>query len=276
MTAYDGQVFASRVLSSLDRMQRVELSHKEGSPRPQTGADGYAPVTTGHPDFSTLELGASGNCEAVALFIDLEQFTQRTFWDPPREVVHLAHAVLAAVAEVVVQFGGYVLGLRGDGLFACFGCRKSRPDVDAALALAAGTKVMHATQSDLNPMLEGRGIRPVQVRAGADFGRLDFVRIGTTEVSEVNVVGFAANFAAKCEKYANSWEFVVGEGLRNLLDSETAGLFSMHEQSPKRYTRDYETKEYRFYDVAWNNLVPDLVGIAEQLDGNSTGAITIY
>ena len=34
-----------------------------------------------------------------------------------------------------------------------------------------------------------------RLRAGADYGRLDFVRTGTEESSEVNVLGFAPNFA---------------------------------------------------------------------------------
>ncbi|MBO4164403.1 adenylate/guanylate cyclase domain-containing protein [Micromonospora antibiotica] len=224
----------------------------------------------------TLPLGGSGFCEAVAVFIDLEQFTQRTFWDPPHEMVLLAHAVLAEVSRTVVQNGGHVLGLRGDGLFACFGCSGSDPAVDAAIALASGAQIMDAVQSTLNPMLQGYRMEPVQVRVGADFGRLDFVRIGTNDVSEINVVGFAANFAAKCEKYANSWECVVGEKFRDLLALEDVGLFSEHVDSPKRYTRNYETKRYRFYDVRWRKLLPELDGVTEHIAGNPTSAIEIF
>ncbi|MDW5329054.1 adenylate/guanylate cyclase domain-containing protein [Plantactinospora sp. KLBMP9567] len=224
----------------------------------------------------TLSLGESGFCEAVALFIDLEQFTQRTFWDPPHEMVLLAHAVLAEVSRTVVQNGGHVLGLRGDGLFACFGCAESNPAIDATIALASGAQIMDAAKSVLNPMLRERGIEPVQVRAGADFGRLDFVRIGADDISEINVVGFAANFAAKCEKYANSWEYVVGEKFRELLMQENVGLFSEHVESPKRYTRNYETKQYRFYDVSWRRLLSELDGVSEHIAGNPTSAIKIF
>lgn len=36
-------------------------------------------------------------------------------------MVDLAHAVLTGFIEVVLAFGGYPLGLRGDGLFTGFG-----------------------------------------------------------------------------------------------------------------------------------------------------------
>jgi hypothetical protein len=40
---------------------------------------------------------------------------------------------------------------------------------------------------------------------------MDYVRIGSPEGSEVNVLGFAANFAAKCERAAHAWEAVQPE-----------------------------------------------------------------
>ena len=273
---FDNRVFASRVLGNIDQLRSVQASLKQGAEHSGVQPAGVGAVTTGHPDFMTLSLGESGFCEAAAVFIDLEQFTQRTFWDPPHEMVLLAHAVLAEVSRTVVQTGGHVLGLRGDGLFACFGCTESDPAIDAALALASGAQIMDATESTLNPMLRERGMEPVQVRVGADFGRLDFVRIGTDDVSEINVVGFAANFAAKCEKYANSWECVVGEKFRELLAQEQVGLFSEHGESPKRYTRNYETKRYRFYNVRWRKLLSELDGVAEHIAGRPTSAIKIF
>ncbi|OON30153.1 hypothetical protein BSA16_17735 [Micromonospora sp. Rc5] len=263
-------------MGNIDRLRSLQASAKESVDLSRAQPVEVGAVTTGHPDYMGLPLGGSGFCEAVAVFIDLEQFTQRTFWDPPHEMVLLAHAVLAEVSRTVVQNGGYVLGLRGDGLFACFGCAESDPAIDATIALASGAQVMDAVQSTLNPMLRDYGLEPVQVRVGADFGRLDFVRIGTRDISEVNVVGFAANFAAKCEKYANSWECVVGEKFQGLLSRENVGLFTEHADSPKRYTRNYETKRYRFFDVHWRKLLPELDGVTEQIAGSPTSAIEIF
>ena len=139
----------------------------------------------GHPAFAGLDLNERGHCDAAVAFLDLRSFTARTFWDHPDDVVRLARAVVTQVVEVVDDHGGHVLGLRGDGVFLCFGGPDSTaPGVDAAHALAACAFALDATKNALNNMLAMDGIAPVQLRAGADYGRLDFVRTGIDGASE--------------------------------------------------------------------------------------------
>jgi len=225
----------------------------------------------GHPAFADLPLGASDHCEAAVLFLDLDGFTARTFWDSPESMVDLAQAVLTQLVEVIVENGGHVLGLRGDGVFACFGAPGSDKAVDVSLALGAAAFALDATQGALNQLLALSDLDPVRLRAGADHGRLDFVRTGVAGASEVNVIGFAANFAAKCEKKAKSWEITVGEGLTQLLP--TYPFFVEHGHSPKAYTRDYKTRFYKFYDYRWRNTVQYLPGVTERLGGTPTSHI---
>jgi adenylate cyclase len=225
----------------------------------------------GHPAFEDLEVGERRTVSLAVVFLDLTDFTGRTFWDDEVEVVDLAHAVLTGFIEVVLLHGGYPLGLRGDGLFAGFG--PGVPKVDATMALGACAFALDAVETEVNPRLEARGIHRVQVRAGLDYGRITFVRTGNRHHSEVNPLGFPANFAAKCEKKANSWEIVVGEGLS--LQLPRATLFDEHEDSPKSYQRNYERKFYHFYNYRWRQALPYLDGIAQQLSGNPTSTIMI-
>jgi adenylate cyclase len=205
----------------------------------------------GHPAFAGLDLDESGHCEGAVVFIDLRDFTGRTFWDTPEQTVALALAVITQVVEIVYDHGGYVLGLRGDGVMACFGESGSDPSIDVAMALAASAFALDATENALNNMLRLDGIAPVQLRAGADHGRLDFVRQGTEDANEVNVIGFAA--------------YIKEPSLRVL-----------HADSPKRYQRNYQERTYQFYDVRWRSLVPHLDGIAAELGGASTSHVRIY
>jgi class 3 adenylate cyclase len=224
----------------------------------------------GHPEFEDLEVGGRKLASLAVAFIDLTDFTGRSFWDDEDAVVDLAHAVLSAFVEIVSGFGGFPLGLRGDGLFAGFG--PGRPEADAVMALGACAHALNAVEQGLNPRLEAVGIRRVQARAGVDYGRLTFVRSGSQDHSEVNVIGFAANFAAKCEKQAKSWEVVVGEGVQRLLPD--AQLIE-HEKSPKRYQRDHLVRYYRFYDYRWRTTLPHIPGTVEQLDGHPSSRIAI-
>lgn len=218
----------------------------------------------GHPEFADLPLGGIGHCDAALVFLDLDEFTARTFWEDPRDVARLAQAVLTQLVEVVVDMGGHPLGLRGDGVFACFGGPGAVPEFSATAAVGACAFALDATENALNNLLKASGIKPVRLRAGADFGRVDFVQTGVEGASEVNPIGFAPNFAAKCEKKAKSWELVVGEGLAALLNPK---LLTEHGDSPKQYQLDYERRDYRFYDVSWRPVVPFTAGVREDLAG---------
>lgn len=262
--------YADAVMSAFRGLDSLSLS-REGKSLLASAPDRLA-KPMGHPGFQDLDVGESGHCNAVAMFVDLHDFTGRTFWDDPSDTVNLSRAVLTQVIEVVAEFGGHVLGLRGDGVFVCLGAPGPQDDgVQAALALSAGAFALDATQGALNALLALQGLEPVQMRVGADFGRLDFVRTGTEESSEVNVIGFAANFASKCEKYADSWELVVGNGLAELLPD--SNLFTTHEDSPKRYQRDYEVRRYAFYQTAWRTLLPHLAGVREVLAGTPSSHV---
>lgn len=266
MSVYTVDRFADTVMSDFRRQRDAGRGVLVASAAPSLETRAL-----GHPAFEELEVGQRRAASVAAVFLDLTDFTGRSFWDDETEVVDLAHAVLTGFVEIVAAYGGHPLGLRGDGLFAGFG--PGDPRIDASMALGACAFALKAVEEGLNPRLDGLGIRRVQARAGIDYGRLTFVRTGSAEHSEVNVIGFAANFAAKCEKKAASWEVVAGEGLQQQLPD--APTLTEHEDSPKRYQRDYQGRSYKFYDYRWRQAVPHLAGIVEQIGGHSTARISI-
>lgn len=225
----------------------------------------------GHPTFEDLRVGERRTKPMVVAFIDLTDFTGRSFWDDEGEVADLAHALLTGFIQSVAAFGGYPLGLRGDGLFAGFGPGDAH--IDSVMALSACAFALNAVQAEVNPRLERQGIEPVQARAGLDYGNITFVRSGSRDNSEVNPLGFAANFAAKCEKRANSWEIVIGQGIaKNIPDPTT---YSRHEKSPKTYQRQGLVKSYNFYQYHWRKTLRFISGVPEQLNGQPTSSIRI-
>ncbi len=237
-------------------------------------ASAAATPPMGHPDFMNLLPGEVGSRDAVALFLDLRSFTARSFWDAPEEIIRVNVAVVSELAASVQRHGGYVLGLRGDGVFACFDAAGSvdRRAMAAGVAMSACALALDSVKNALNELLQISGIQPVQVRAGLDLGGLDFVRIGSSAGSEINVLGFAANFASKCEKVALAWEVVAGEALAAVLPNED---LTHHDYSPKQYTRGSETRNYRFFDVKWTRYLQHAAGIANELGGRPVSAIGV-
>jgi adenylate cyclase len=84
----------------------------------RASAAGVPPM--GHPDFHDLQIGEVGTRDAAVMFLDLRRFTARSFWDSPDQIIRVNVAVVTELAEAIQRHGGYVLGLRGDGVFACF------------------------------------------------------------------------------------------------------------------------------------------------------------
>jgi adenylate cyclase len=270
----DNASFARGVMDAYTTYGRQEVLLSKGLRASAAETAGQMSRPMGHPDFAGLGLNERGHCDAAVAFIDLRAFTVRSFWDSPDQVVRLARAVLTQIVEVVNDHGGHVLGLRGDGVFACFGGLDSQePVVDATAAVAACAFALDATENALNNLLKLSNIQPVQLRAGADHGRLDFVRTGIEGASEVNVLGFAPNFAAKCEKVAKSWEVVVGQGLAQHINNKA--LLVEHADSPKRYERHGQVKAYAFHDFRWRRLLPHLQGIRADLAGAPSSRVRI-
>jgi adenylate cyclase len=264
---YSARSFADTVLRDYASRRTVfetAMKASAGSPVLETRR-------MGHPDFDDLEVGERRSADIACVFLDLTDFTGRSFWDDPGEVTDLAHAVITGFVEVIGNFGGYPLGLRGDGVFAGFG--PANAALSASFALAACAFALDAVDREVNPRLTDRGIAQVKARAGLDYGEITFVRSGTSDHSEVNPLGFAANFAAKCEKYANSWEIVVGEGLTQHLGDTSK--FHPHSQSPKTYQRNYQSRRYAFYDWQWRTTVPHLATAAAELNNRPVHAIGI-
>lgn len=266
MSGYGRAQFGATVRNGFSvRRDRVDITEHAGL----SASAALETRSLGHPDFEGLPVGAKQTAPMVAAFLDLTNFTQRTFWDDQEEAADLADAVLSGFIEIVSNFGGHPLGLRGDGLFAGFS--PGDPALTAAMALSACAFALDAVEQEVNPWLEQRGMVPVQARAGLDFGSITFIRTGNRYSNEINPIGFAANFAAKCEKAAESWEIVVGEGLANLLPEYR--YFSAHGGSPKPYTRDYKTEYYKFFYYRWRNTLPHLPGVIETLSGTPTSQI---
>jgi class 3 adenylate cyclase len=273
---YTREQFAATVRSDFTNRQVQNNLLMEKSLR-LTASAALESRALGHPEFEGLAVGERRTEPMVAVFLDLTNFTGRTFWDPQEEAVDLAHAVLTGFIEIVHTWGGYPLGLRGDGLFAGFSQSLARaggraaPEFSAGMALSACAFALDAVEKAVNPWLTQRGIARVQARAGLDYGPITFVRTGNQDRSEVNPLGFAANFAAKCEKVANSWEIVVGEQLTRLLPDFP--YFVEHGKSPKEYDRDHERRFYHFYDYRWRNTLVHLDGATESLHGHPTSDI---
>jgi class 3 adenylate cyclase len=114
-------------------------------------------------------------------------------------------------------------------------------------------------------------IEPVQICAGVDWGRVCVARTGTPDASEVNVVGHPANFAAKSEKKAGSWEIVVGEAAAGHITNRT--LPTAHPDSAKTYQHRGQRRSFAFYQLAWQQIAAPAAAAIGQVSGRPSSGL---
>lgn len=265
------KAFAQAVMTQYRRQAnpRLREAAKSLSGTSDTADSGFVPL--GHPEFQDLRLGESGHCDLATAFIDLRKFTRRTYLsDDPAKLVFLANAFLTQCAQIVQDRGGHVLGFRGDGLFAGFGGPGGNAEVQVRCAVDACVFALDATNNVLNAMLVADGEDRIQVRAGVDFGRADFVRSGTAQGSEVNVVGFAANSSSKAQTKAKSWELVIGRDAAGVLGE---AYLLPDKAEPAVYEDDGVRNEYEYYKVNTSMFLEEAAALPEQLNGRDSSQI---
>ena len=119
------------------------------------------------------------------------------------------HALLPAMAFLVTDAGGYIVGFRGDGLFGAFGIneyatnpdRTDRGDSVQGAAIC-GQRMIEAVSEVVGPLLDQFDLPgDLRIGVGIDCGEVVITRIGLDEAHEVTAYGEAVNMASKlCDK----------------------------------------------------------------------------
>lgn len=155
--------------------------------------------------FSQLTLGSAVKVWTVILFVDMRSSTLRALEVGPKATYLTMHALLPALAHVVKTSGGYIVGFRGDGLFAAFGIDGNGTPVPSKQrgfvvggACVCGLAMIEAVQKVVNPALVKYDVAgDVRIGVGVDAGEVVITRIGLSDGFEVTAYGDAVNSSAK-------------------------------------------------------------------------------
>jgi len=157
----------------------------------------------------------------TVLFCDLVGSTEISARLDPEEWREIEADYLAAVAEAITRFDGYVAKYLGDGVMAYFGWPEAH-DNDAERAARAGLAILEGVAALNNQ--DTKSDRPkLSVRVGIDTGN---VVIGKGGGSESEVFGDAANIAARVQSAADRNEVIVTPAVNRLV----SGLFVVEQR----------------------------------------------
>jgi class 3 adenylate cyclase len=162
------------------------------------------------------------------LFCDIVDSTGHQFRMEPEQFAAVLKHYKEAVFDCVSRRGGYVARVIGDGILILFGW-PSATGRDAQAAVRCALDVVARISRGVNPM-------PIAVRLAVETGWVLVGDIATAnaprgEIDHANVVGSAANIAARLQHFARNNGVIVGQGTLPLLGgrfivepSDTTGL----------------------------------------------------
>lgn len=124
--------------------------------------------------------------------------------------------ILEEMGTVVGQFQGSLLKPTGDGFIAYIDGPSYTVVVDSAIDL--GCSLLCMLRDAINPALEERGLEPISIRIGADYGPaiVQELRVRATDFVNVDVTSDALNRAVKIEQSATPNSFRIGQDLYEL------------------------------------------------------------
>jgi class 3 adenylate cyclase len=149
--------------------------------------------------------------QLTVMFCDLVGSTSLATRFDPEDLRELIGAYHHAVAEVVVEFNGFVAKYMGDGVLAYFGYPRAHED-DAERAVRAALGVINAVGR-----VDIKSIK-LQARVGVATGLVvvgDLIGEGSAQ--EPAVVGETPNLAARLQSLAEPDAVVIAAGTRHLV-----------------------------------------------------------
>lgn len=209
-----------------------------------------------HPDYEHLAVGDTEQGTPVVYFMDMRGCTKLAMAMDLQDLVRLLQTVLATTVLSLERYEGRLHDLTGDGVMAIFGSRGSATSVDAMHAVSAAAYIMQGMQEVVQTYLESKGLPPVEIGMGIEYGEVLWTRLGLPHASQVKPIGGIAFLAGKlCSGgYTKAWECKVGERLGEFLPDRYRAL-----SDPFKFEQGGQQYTYDVYQFDWERYHRDYV-----------------
>jgi adenylate cyclase len=145
-----------------------------------------------------LRLGGSRDVGTV-MFTDLRGFTAFSEATAPQIVIELLNQYFGEMIDAIFEYGGTVVGYRGDGILAVFGAPVPFDD-HADRSLAAAREMLDVRMPRFNQWLAEHGLgNGFAMGIGLNSGQFMSGNVGSARQLEYTVHGDTVNTAARVE-----------------------------------------------------------------------------
>jgi class 3 adenylate cyclase len=154
------------------------------------------------------------------MFVDIVGYSRIAEMTDPHECFADLQHILASISNTVVEFGGKVDKVMGDGMLCYFGhnedeSRPSRVNHATAAITCALTIQRDNLDAALQAQLKGRPIFPLRIGINTDQ-----VMVGTLEDGErgqLTIIGHGVNLARRLESASDGFSIMLGTQTMELL-----------------------------------------------------------
>jgi class 3 adenylate cyclase len=217
------------------------------------------PTIGTHPDFGTLKHNETEYHYCVSMFVDIKGSTRLSAHYSLPQIRQIKDTLLTLCIHVANFFGGHVHRLQGDGIFLQF-VRKGMSENDAIInALNAASLLCQFVKTDLSKIFEEKGLKPLRIRVGMDYGAKDDVlwsHYGLVGCTELTTTSLHTDLAAKLQGDADSNEIRIGKNIREHLDLPDE-FYSVptYNGKPDYYIYQDDTVSYNKYIFNWQSYL---------------------
>jgi PAS domain S-box-containing protein len=165
-------------------------------------------------------LGPVRRQNLAVLFADIVGFTRLSETLEPEQVMELLREIHNWTERAIFKRGGSIEGYIGDAVLAIFGFPESG-DQDAANALSCAYELLTAARH-WNQERTGKGLLPIQIGIGLQYGPVVLGDVGTEEYVEFTVIGDTVNAASRLQQATRTLDcdLVVGQDIVNAIKAE--------------------------------------------------------
>ena len=147
----------------------------------------------------------------TVLFADMVGFTDLAESLEPEELATVLNGYLREMTAAVIEFGGSVDNLIGDGVMAVFGAPKQMPEAEQAWAAVRAATEMRDRCHRLAVALREQGIpADVDIRVGLNTAHCTVGVFGSDVLRAYTAVGFGVNVAARLQTSADPGSILCG------------------------------------------------------------------
>ena len=193
---------------------------------------------------------ASSKIPLVIMYADLVGSTNMSMTLPVDKLTTIIRAFTYEMSQVIYSHEGYVLKYVGDAVISFFPASYNKL-LACDKAVQCAKSMLTVIKNGINPILNQYDYPELNVKLGLDEGENVIVQYGHDRSSQIDILGYCMNIAAKITSLTGPNKISIGEDVYNMLHPSIRAKFKEMKLNPEdwKYTDRHTGKLYRVYTL---------------------------